>query len=140
SDSKWLARDAPLLEAVPPATVVHRAPFLGPRASLLGERLEGVHGWRRLSVQARFAYQRLLIPDKAAPWVATAVPAAVRIVQRERIDAVLSTSPPNSAHLIGAAVAAATRRPWVADFRDSWLANPHRRYEQRGVRAKREVE
>ena len=29
---------------------------------------------------------------------------------------------------------------FVADFRDSWLANPHRRYERRSVRAKRAVE
>jgi glycosyltransferase involved in cell wall biosynthesis len=140
SDSKWLARDAPLLDAVPASTTVHRAPFVGPRASLLAERLEGAHGWRRAAVQARHAYQRLLIPDKAAPWFATAVPAAVRIVHRERIDALLTTSPPHSSHLIGTAVAAATRRPWVADFRDSWLANPHRRYEHPGVRAKRVVE
>jgi glycosyltransferase involved in cell wall biosynthesis len=140
SDSKWLNTDRPLLDAVPAATRVHRAPFLGPRASLLGERLEGVHGWRRAAVTARHAYTRLLIPDKAAPWSATAVPAAVRIVRRERIDVILTTSPPHSAHLIGAAVAAATGRPWVADFRDSWLANPHRRYENPGVRAKRGVE
>ncbi len=140
SDSKWLARDPQLLRDVPPTTVVHRAPFLGPRASLLDERLRGVRGWRRAAVHARFAYQRLLIPDKAAPWAATAVPAAVGIVRRYRIDAVLTTSPPNSTHLIGAAVATATRRPWVADFRDSWLAHPHRRYEQRSVRAKRVIE
>ncbi len=140
SDSKWLARDEPLLDAVPATAHVHRTPFLGPRASLLGERLEGVKGWRRAAITARHAYTRLLVPDKAAPWSATAVPAAVRIVRRDRIDVIMTTSPPHSAHLIGAAVAAATGRPWVADFRDSWLANPHRRYENPGVRAKRGVE
>ncbi|MGN6379448.1 MAG: glycosyltransferase [Gaiellales bacterium] len=140
SDSKWLARDAPLLDAVPASTVVHRAPFLGPRASQVGERLHGADPWKRAKVHASYAYQRLLIPDKAAPWSATAVPAAVRIVRSHQIDVILTTSPPHSAHLIGAAVSAATRRPWVADFRDSWLANPHRRYEHRRVRVKRSVE
>jgi glycosyltransferase involved in cell wall biosynthesis len=42
-------------------------------------------------------------------------------------------------HLVAEAIAAATRRPFVADFRDSWLDNPHRRYEKSGVRAKRAV-
>jgi glycosyltransferase involved in cell wall biosynthesis len=140
SDPKWFARDEPLLEAIPQTTVVHRARFLGPRSSFRGEALQGTGGWRRAAVHARYAYQRALIPDKAAPWAATAVPAAVRIVRRHRIDVILTTSPPNSVHLIGEAVAAATGVPWVADFRDSWLVNPHRRYDHLGVRAKRVVE
>jgi glycosyltransferase involved in cell wall biosynthesis len=139
SDPKWLATDQPLVDAIPAATHVHRAPFLGPRASRPGERVAGVPGWRRAADAARRASTRLLIPDKAAPWSATAVPAAIRIVRRDRIDAIMTTSPPHSAHLIGAAVAAATGKPWVADFRDSWLANPHRRYEG-PVRAKRSLE
>ena len=43
-------------------------------------------------------------------------------------------------HLAAEAIATAARLPWVADFRDSWLANPHRDYEKLGVRAKRVVE
>jgi glycosyltransferase involved in cell wall biosynthesis len=140
SDSKWLAHDAPLLDDVPRSTVVHRVPFFGPRASLVGDRLHGAGMWERARVQAAYAYQRLLIPDKAAPWSATAIPAGIKIVRANGIDVILTTSPPNSAHLIGAAVSAATRRPWVADFRDSWLANPHRSYEHRRVRVKRGVE
>jgi glycosyltransferase involved in cell wall biosynthesis len=72
--------------------------------------------------------------------MATAVPAGIRIARRHKIDVVLSTSPPPSAHLAAGAIATATRLPWVADFRDSWLANPHRDYEKLGVRAKRVVE
>jgi glycosyltransferase involved in cell wall biosynthesis len=140
SDSKWFALDEPLLREVPDETTVHRTRFVGPRSSFRGDALHGTHGLRRAAVQARYAYERALIPDKAAPWAVTAVPAAVRIVRRRRIDAIMTTSPPASAHLIGAAVAAATSKPWVADLRDSWLAHPHRRYESRGVRAKRGVE
>jgi glycosyltransferase involved in cell wall biosynthesis len=68
------------------------------------------------------------------------VRAAVRIVREREIDVLLTTSPPSSAHVIGAAVARRTGVRWVADFRDSWLANPHRRYERRSVRAKSAVE
>ncbi len=140
SDPKWFARDEPLLDAIPRTTVVHRARFLGPRSSFRGEALQGTAGLRRAAVHARYAYQRALIPDKAAPWAATAVPAAIRIVRRHRIDAILTTSPPNSVHLVGEVVATTAGVPWVADFRDSWLVNPHRRYEHPGVRAKRVVE
>jgi glycosyltransferase involved in cell wall biosynthesis len=138
-DSKWFARDDRLLEAVPPATTVHRCRFLGPRSSFRSDALRGRSRLGRLGVEARYAYQRGLLPDKAAPWMATALPTGAGIVRRERIDVVMSTSPPSSAHLVAEAIATATRRPLVADFRDSWLDNPHRRYEKAGVRAKRAV-
>lgn len=138
-DPKWLARDEDLLAAVPPGTTVHRARFLGPRASLLDEKRRGRRGVGRLSVEARYAYERALLPDKVAPWIATAAPAGSRIVRREGIDVIMSTSPPGSVHLVAEAIAAATRRPFVADFRDSWLDNPHRTYDRASVRAKRRI-
>ena len=67
------------------------------------------------------------------------MPAGIGIVRRENIDVIVSTSPPSSTHLVAEAIAAATRRPFVADFRDSWLDNPHRRYDKAGVRAKRAI-
>ena len=140
TDPKWFAVDEPLMRAIPASTTVHRTPFLGPRSTFRAEALRGTTGLRRAAVQARYAYERALVPDKAAPWAATAVPAAARIVRRERIDVIMTTSPPASVHLIGAAVAAMTRVPWVADLRDSWLDHPHRAYESRGLRAKRAVE
>ena len=51
----------------------------------------------------------------------------------------LTTSPPNSVHLIGAAVKRATGARWVADLRDSIAAHPHRRVESSAVRAKEKV-
>jgi glycosyltransferase involved in cell wall biosynthesis len=138
-DPKWFARDEQLLSSVPAGTTVHRARFLGPRSSLLEEARRGRRGLRRVAVEARYAYERALVPDKVAPWIATAAPAGARIVRREGIDVIMSTSPPGSVHLVGEAVAAATRRPFVADFRDSWLDSPHRRYDRISVRAKRRL-
>ena len=45
-------------------------------------------------------------------------------------------SPPTSVHLVGAAVRRATGARWIADLRDSIVANPHRRTESALVRAK----
>jgi glycosyltransferase involved in cell wall biosynthesis len=53
---------------------------------------------------------------------------------------VVTTSPPSSVHLIGAAVQKATGIPWVADLRDSIVAHPHRRAEHLLVRAKEQGE
>jgi glycosyltransferase involved in cell wall biosynthesis len=140
TDPKWFAHDEPLLGEIPESTTVHRTPFLGPRSSFRADALRGTTGLRRAAVHARYAYERALVPDKAAPWAVTAVPAAVGIVRRRRIDAIMTTSPPASAHLIGAAVAAAARVPWVADLRDPWLDHPHRTYEGLGLRSKRALE
>jgi len=139
ADPKWFARDEPLLADIPEATTVHRARFLGPGSSFREDALRGTRGVRRLAVEARYAYERALVPDKAAPWSLTAVPAGIRIVRNEDIDVVMATSPPPSTHLIGEAIATATRRPLVTDFRDSWLDNPHRDYDKATVRAKRRV-
>jgi glycosyltransferase involved in cell wall biosynthesis len=49
---------------------------------------------------------------------------------------VLTTSPPGSVHLVGAAVQAATGAKWVADLRDSLVAHPHRRSDSLAVRTK----
>jgi glycosyltransferase involved in cell wall biosynthesis len=139
-DPKWFARDEALAAEVPAGTRVHRARFVGPQATFRQAALAGRRGLALAAAHVRYGASRALVPDKAAPWLLTAVPAGARILRRERIDAVVTTSPPNSVHLVGALVAAATGVPWVADFRDSWLANPHRRYEHPGVRAKRALE
>ncbi|HXY86000.1 MAG TPA: glycosyltransferase family 4 protein [Gaiellaceae bacterium] len=133
-DPKWLHVDA---ELQPPTQAwVHRARYLGPRSRKLAEELHGRNGLDRLSRQARSLSRRLLVPDENVGWNLTAIPAGVRIVRQEEIDVVLTTSPPNSVHLVGAAVKRATGARWVADLRDSIAAHPHRNVERALVRAK----
>jgi glycosyltransferase involved in cell wall biosynthesis len=43
-------------------------------------------------------------------------------------------------HFVGAAVKRATGIPWIADLRDSLVANPHKRAESRAVRVKEQGE
>ena len=62
----------------------------------------------------------LLVPDLAVlGWVPFALPRALGLAASRRFDAVLSTSPPHSGHLVGFALHA-RGLPWVADFRDGW--------------------
>jgi glycosyltransferase involved in cell wall biosynthesis len=136
-DPKWLHADPGL--APPTQAWVHRARYLGPRARRLADELHGRRGLDRLSRQARSLSRRVLVPDENVAWNLTAIPAAVRIVRSEGIDVVLTTSPPNSVHLIGAAVKRTTGARWVADLRDSIATHPHRRVERAAVRAKEKV-
>ncbi len=138
TDSKWIHLDEETRP--PPAAIVHRARFVGPKARKPAEELHGTHGVERLARQATLAGRRLLLPDAAVAWNLTAIPAAIRIVRREQIDVIVTTSPPSSVHFVGAAVARATGIPWVADVRDSIVAHPHRRAERRSVQLKESAE
>jgi glycosyltransferase involved in cell wall biosynthesis len=137
-DPKWIHRDD---ELQPPTLAwVHRARYLGPKGRKPAEELHGKQGLERVGIQARLAGRRLLVPDENVSWNLTAIPSAIRIVKRERIDVVITTSPPSSVHLVGAAVKRATGIPWVADLRDSVVAHPHRHAERLLVRAKEQGE
>ncbi|HUZ83345.1 MAG TPA: glycosyltransferase [Gaiellales bacterium] len=140
-DPKWSASDPGLAAEVPPATVVHRARYRGPSHQQTAvDRLASTAGIRGLATRGAVHGRRFLLPDAEVVWVPDAARAAVRLVRERAIDLVMTTSPPVSVHLIGSVVARRTGVPWVADLRDSWLANPHRRYQRRSVRAKRRVE
>jgi glycosyltransferase involved in cell wall biosynthesis len=61
------------------------------------------------------------MPDTYIGWYPFAVREALRIASAEKIDAIYSTSPPETSHLIASRVHAKTGIPWVADFRDPWM-------------------
>jgi len=137
-DPKWVHRDD---ELEPPTQAwVHRARYIGPRGRRPAHELHGRAGLDRVAMQARLFGRRLLVPDENVPWNLTAIPAAIRIARQEGIDVVLTTSPPSSVHFVGAAVKRATGARWVADLRDSLVANPHRRTENRLARIKEQGE
>ena len=137
-DPKWVHRDEEL--QAPTLAWVHRARYLGPRGRKPAEELHGTQGLVRMSKQAQLFGRRFLVPDENVSWNLTAIPAAIRIVKSEGIDVVVTTSPPSSVHLIGAAVKKATGVKWVADLRDSIVAHPHRSAEKLIVRAKEQGE
>jgi glycosyltransferase involved in cell wall biosynthesis len=133
-DPKWVHRDEDLRP--PTQAWVHRARFIGPGGRKPAEELHGLEGLERVSTQTSLLARRLLVPDASVTWGVTAAPAAIRIVRREQIDVIITTSPPGSVHLIGAAVKRATGVRWVADLRDSLVAHPHRRSDSTATRLK----
>jgi glycosyltransferase involved in cell wall biosynthesis len=138
TESKWIHHDEPSADI--PAAHVDRVPFFGPHGRRPAEELYGTRGAARLARRAALFPRRLFVPDENVSWAVTAVPAIVRVVRRDAIDVLLTTSPPNSVHLIGAAVKRITGIPWVADVRDSIAANPDRRIERAPARLKEQTQ
>jgi glycosyltransferase involved in cell wall biosynthesis len=117
---------------LPTQAWIHRVRYVGPRSGRPAERLAEKEGLARVGTQAALLGRRLLVPDENIPWSAIATPFAIRLARREGIDVVLTTSPPPSLHLLGAAVKKASGAAWVADLRDPLVSHPHRRgYESR---------
>ena len=133
-DPKWVHRDPDL--RVPTQAWVHRVRYVGPKARKPAEELRAADGLERALLQARVTARRLLVPDASVTWNLTAIPAAIRIVRREGIDAVMTTSPPGSIHFVGAAVKQATGARWLADLRDPLVANQQRRADTAATRAR----
>jgi glycosyltransferase involved in cell wall biosynthesis len=137
-DPKWVHRDDDLQP--PTQAWVHRAPYRGPRGRIPSEDLYRLEGLDRLRYQAGAMFRRALVPDKSVTWAPNAIPAAIRLVRREKIDAVLTTSPPNSLNLIGAAVKRATGVKWVADLRDPLVADADNPVERLPARMRENVQ
>lgn len=99
--------------------------------------------WKKsLSVWIR---GNLFIPDSRCLWIRPSVRYLKRYLNTNPVDAIISTGPPHSMHLIAEKLHKATGIPWMADFRDPWteiyyfddlrLTSParwwHRRLERR---------
>ncbi len=61
-----------------------------------------------------------LFPDVNRGWFKYAYNAASRILDSESVDAIISTSPPVTSHLIARKLKQKYNPKWIADFRDPW--------------------
>lgn len=64
-----------------------------------------------------------LFPDDQVLWWPFAVRAGRRAHSRYPVDAIYSSSPPFTTHLVGRSLHGMTGRPWIADFRDPFVGN-----------------
>ena len=69
---------------------------------------------------ALFVRGNMFVPDPRIWWVGPSVRFLKKYLKEHPVDAVVSTGPPHSMHLIARRVAGAAGIPWVADFRDPW--------------------
>lgn len=108
--SCYPSQDDALLADVPPALEIHRSWCVDAKAAF--------------SIAGRYP-GFLTVPDRYLSWLPSGLSAALRLLSRHRIDALCSTSPIATAHLIAMLAKAVNGTPWVADFRDPWGADLH---------------
>ncbi|NND78374.1 MAG: glycosyltransferase family 4 protein [Maribacter sp.] len=62
------------------------------------------------------------IPDARIHWVKPSVKFLSGIIEKEKIDTIITTGPPHSVHLIGYHLQKKGKFKWIADFRDPWTS------------------
>lgn len=60
------------------------------------------------------------IPDARKFWIKPSIRHLKKYLKENPVDAVISSGPPHSMHLIGLGIKKSLNLPWVADFRDPW--------------------
>jgi glycosyltransferase involved in cell wall biosynthesis len=68
----------------------------------------------------QFAHRYVFFPDAQIGWYPGAVRAGKAALERERFDAIYSSSFPVTAHLAARSLARHSGLPWVAEYRDPW--------------------
>ncbi|MCK5406538.1 MAG: glycosyltransferase [Candidatus Krumholzibacteria bacterium] len=128
-DAFWI-QDERLTEQIPESCEVVRTDTLSGQALLA--RLRGGSGGtsgkgspqKRSSGKfsaARWLASFFLIPDTYVGWRPYASRAALELLSNRPYDAIYSTSPPETSHLVALDLHDRTGLPWVADFRDPWM-------------------
>ncbi len=75
---------------------------------------------RDLAIMGRYL-RWSAIPDQWASWWFSAVPAGLRMIKQYRPQAIWSTYPTSSAHMIAMTLQRISGLPWIADFRDPMI-------------------
>ena len=131
-DAEYPIIDPSLEKDVAPETEVIRRPIIEPYTlykKFLGIKKEESikvgfasekkkSGWKeKLSVWIR---GNCFIPDARCWWVKPSVHYLKEYLKEHPVDAIISTGPPHSMHLIALKLKEALGIPWIADYRDPW--------------------
>ena len=134
-NSAW--DEAPLQKA--PDTIIYRSPIYlpllqkntgkpRPKAKYAGVTVETQSEARPepsspLRKLRRFAASMVRIPDEINCWIPLGLATGLRAVRREKVSAIVSSSPPASAHILASLMSRISGCPHVVDFRDLWTLN-----------------
>ena len=85
--------------------------------SALGDRDTGKTPAKKFALWIRSAF---FIPDARVGWLPFALWKGLRLIRKENIDVIFTTSPPFTTALVGGLLSLFSKRPWVSDYRDPW--------------------
>ena len=132
-DAEYPVEDQSLEQDVAPEAEIIRRPIVEPytfykkflgikkgekvKAGFINEGTKKA-GWKEnVSVWLR---GNLFIPDARCWWIKPSVHYLKNYLKEHPVDAIISTGPPHSMHLIAKALHKKFNIPWIADFRDPW--------------------
>jgi len=110
SPDKYRLHDPSLLADIHPDSDIHRTSTWLPPTWI---------PWRVRNWFARW----FLLTDENLGWYPFAVKQGKDILNKYKIDAIYSTSPPHACHIVASALKTHSNHPWIADFRDPWIGN-----------------
>ena len=124
-----LARDESLLKDIPACAEVIKTHISEPYAiyrrltgGKAGQEVNPVNAQRKSWKQRLSLWIRgnCFIPDPRVGWVRPSVRFLKKYLREHPVDAVVTTGPPQSVHLIGLRLKKELGLRWIADFRDPW--------------------
>lgn len=110
----------PLVLSASARAHVHTSAVAHDDGQLTVRRSAALDAARHLSLRGRYP-ACLALPDRWSSWWLSAVPAGLAMIRRYRPDAIWSTYPIATAHLIGLTLHKLTGLPWIADQRDPMI-------------------
>lgn len=133
-DADYPTLDPTLLDEVPSEARVVRSRIFEPYAvyrRLTGKSnvshldvailTRGEQGQRPAERLAEWVRRTFFIPDARIGWLPFAVATGLPLARSREVRVIVSSAPPYTCHLIGYWLHRLTGKPWVADFRDSWV-------------------
>ena len=124
-------KDERLLAEIPDDITILKQPIFEPfkiYSKLTGQKAEAqvnpvMKGEGKVSWKARAALwirANIFIPDSRMFWISPSVSYLHKWLKNNHVDAMVTTGPPHSMHLIGLGIKQKADIPWLADFRDPW--------------------
>jgi glycosyltransferase involved in cell wall biosynthesis len=129
---EYPAIDNSLLKDIPQGIEIVRTPIWEPYSfykKLVGaKKTERINAGflsekKRPGLAERFSIWlrgNFFIPDARKFWIKPSIKFLVKYLKQHPVDAIVSTGPPHSMHMIAHGVKERTGLPWLADFRDPW--------------------
>lgn len=132
-NAEYPVEDYSLKDDIHPDTVVLKYPIVEPysfykkflgikknekiKAGFINESTKKSSWKENISVWLRGNF---FIPDARCWWIRPSVRFLKKYLKENTVDAIISTGPPHSMHLIAKELHKKFNIPWIADFRDPW--------------------
>jgi len=132
SNSEFPEQDLSLQNDIPPHVEIIKTPIWEPYSfykKFIGQKKEEKINAAFLSETKKRKFSENLsiwirgnffIPDARKFWIKPSIKYLKKYLKLHSVDAIVSTGPPHSLHMIALEISKSLSLPWLADFRDPW--------------------